>query len=101
MSNGIASITLTRNTWSAIFVAQVWYVYSLILDRENEIAGSDSWRALDVPIRDAIRTFMPALKEAAEHSPEIGKLWFDVRRIAGCFPSEADEDIIKEVVEFF
>lgn len=100
MSNGIAAVCLTRATWSAIFVAQVWYVYSLILDRENEIAGSESWRALDASIRDAIKTFMPALREAAESSSEMSKLWFDLKRIAGCFPSEADEDIIKEVVQF-
>ena len=33
IGSDVASITLTRNTWTAIVVAQVWYLYTPVLDR--------------------------------------------------------------------
>ena len=100
MGNDIASITLTRNTWSAIFVAQLGYLFSILRDREGETPGSEEWLRLDSVLKDPLRSFMPALEAAAQESHEIGNLYFELRRMAGCFQNEGREDIIKEVVEF-
>lgn len=101
MGNDVASITLTRATWTTIFLAQIGYLYSILRDREGETPGSEEWLRLNAALRDPLRSFMPALEEAAEESHEIGSLFFELKRIAGCFPSEAHEDAVKEVVEFF
>ena len=100
MGSDVASITLTRNTWSAIFIAQLGYLFSILRDRERETPCSQEWEMLDAVLKDPLRSFMPALEAAAtQESPEIGSLYFELRRMAGCFPSEAHEDAVKGVVE--
>lgn len=100
MGDDIASISLTRSTWTAIFISQVWYIYTLVLDRLEETPGSERWLQLDASIKEALKTFMPVLSQAADTSPEMGKLWFDLKRDAGFFPGGGREDKLKEVVQF-
>lgn len=73
----------------------------LISDRSEATSGSERWLELDTSIKEALKTFMPVLKEAAEHSSEMGKLFFDLKKDAGFFPSEAQEDSLKELIQFY
>ena len=99
MADEIAAVCLTRTTWTAIFIAQIGYLYTILASREELMPESHEWRQLDGSIREAVKTFMPVLEKAALLSPELGKIWFDFKR-ATCFPTELHEDTINEVVVF-
>ena len=100
MCMDVASISLSRRTWSVIFIAATGYLYMLISNRSEETPGSDRWLELDNSIREALKTFFPVLKEAAENSPEMGKLFFTLKMDAGFFPGDEREDKLKQLVEF-
>ena len=98
MGDDFATVALTRRTWAAVFLGQLSHLYSLVLERNQWEKGSDQWDYYQRALRDAIDSFMPVLKEACMHDPDIDRQWFDFKLTAGIFNSEALEDNAKEIV---
>ena len=98
MGDDYATVALTRKTWASVFLGQLNYLYSLVLERDEWEEGSTQWNYYQRTLREAIDTFMPVLKEACMICPDIDKQWFDFKLTAGIFNSEALEDNAKEIV---
>ncbi len=71
---------------------------SYFFDRQQQSPGSEKWLQLDATLKEGLRTFMPALKEASTQSTALSKMWFELKCDAGFFLDEASEDQIKQVV---
>lgn len=98
MVNDFATVALTRSVWTSVFLGQLTYLYSLVLERNGHEEGSDQWNYYQLTLRGAIDTFMPVLKEASMDSPEIDKQWFEFKCIAGIFPMDSLVDNAKKLV---
>ena len=98
MGDDFATVALTRRTWAGIFLGQLNYLYSLVLERSGHEEGSDQWNYYQRSLREAVDTFMPVLKEASMDNPEIDKQWFEFKRLAGMFPKDSLVDNAKELV---
>ena len=101
MGDDFATLTLTRRTWTLVFVSQLHYLYSLLLDRDQEEPGSNIWNAHNQAIREAVQTFMPVLKVACENEPELDSEWFAFKLAAGIFNSEVLEDNASKIVHIY
>ena len=99
MGDDFATLTLTRRTWTAVFVSQLYFLYSLVVERDQEEVGNDTWNAHNQTLRDAIDTFMPVLKEASMVDPALDKEWFEFKLAAGMFPKDSLVDNAKEIVQ--
>lgn len=98
MGEDFATVALTRRTWTAVFLGQMHYLYSLVVDRNQEKEGSDQWNLKHANIREAIDTFMPVLKEAGMDNPLVDQEWFQFKLAAGIFPKDSLVDNAKQLV---
>ena len=81
-----------------MFLGQLSYLYSLVLERNQYEEESDQWNYYQRSLRDSIDTFMPVLKEASMADPDIDKQWFEFKLAAGIFPKDSLVDNAKEIV---
>ena len=100
MGDDYATVALTRRTWASVFLGQLSYLYSLVLERNQWEDGSAQWIYYQRALRDAIDSFMPVLKEASMIDPAINKEWYDFKLVAGMFPKDSLVDNAKEIVHF-
>ena len=98
MGDDFATVALTRKTWANVFLGQLSYLYSLVLERDQEGEGSDQWNYYQRSLREAIETYMPVLREASMIDPAINKEWYDFKLAAGIFPMDSLVDNAKELV---
>jgi len=98
VGDDFATVALTRKTWASVFLGQLNYLYSIVLERDQCEEGSAQWNYYQRALRDAIDSHMPVLKEACMHDPDIDKQWFDFKVIAGMFPMDSLVDNAKELV---
>ena len=98
MGDDFATVALTRKTWAGVFLGQLNYLYSLVLERDECEEGSDQWNYYQRGLRDAIDTYMPVLKEASMVDPDIDKQWFEFKIMAGIFPKDSLVDNAKKIV---
>ena len=98
MGDDFATVALTRKTWAGVFLGQLNYLYSLVLERNQWEEGSDQRNYYQRSLREAIDTFMPVLKEASMVDPDIDKQWFEFKLAAGIFPMDSLVDNAKELV---
>ena len=98
MGDDFATVALTRKTWAAVFLGQLSYLYSIVLERNQTEEGSVQWDYYQRALRDAIDTYMPVLKEACMIDPALDKEWFEFKIIAGIFNSEMLEDNARKIV---
>ena len=98
MGDDYATVALTRRTWAGVFMGQISYLYSIVLERNQYEEGSDQWIYYQRSLREAIDTFMPVLKEASMINPDIDKQWFDFKRLAGIFPKDSLVDNARQLV---
>lgn len=98
MGDDFATVALTRKTWAAVFLGQLGYLYSIVLERDQEEEESVQWDHYQRALRDAIDTYMPVLKEACMIDPAINKEWYDFKIIAGIFPKDCLVDNARQLV---
>ena len=98
MGNDFATVALTRETWAAVFLGQLSYLYSIVLERDQEEERSDQWHYYQSSLREAIDTFMPVIKEACMIDPAINKEWYDFKLAAGMFPKDSLVDNARQLV---
>jgi len=98
VGDDFATVALTRRTWAAVFLGQLSYLYSIVLERDQWDEGSDQWNYYQRALRDAIDSYMPVLKEACMVDPALDKEWYDFKVIAGMFPMDSLVDNAKELV---
>ena len=99
MGDDFATVALTRKTWASVFLGQLNYLYSLVLERDEWEEGSAQWNYYQRALRDAIDTFMLPLKEASMVDPDIDKQWFEFKVIAGMFPKDSLVDNAKRIIQ--
>ncbi len=100
VGDDFATVALTRKTWASVFLGQLSYLYSIVLERNQGEEGSDQWNYYQRSLRDSIDTFMPVLKEACMIDPAINKEWYDFKLAAGIFPMDSLVDNAKEIVVY-
>ena len=98
MGDDFATVALTRKTWAAVFLGLLSHLYSIVLERNQWEEESDQWNYYQRSLRDAIDTYMPVLKEACMHNPDIDKQWFEFKIIAGMFPKDSLVDNARQLV---
>ena len=98
VGDDFATIALTRKTWAGVFLGQLNYLYSLVLERNQWEEGSDQRDYYQRTLREAIDTYIPVLKEASMVDPNIDKEWFEFKIIAGMFPQDSLVDNAKQIV---
>ncbi len=98
MDDDFATVALTRQTWAVVFLGQLSYLYSIVLERNQWEEGSTQWNRHHANIREAIDTYMPVLKEACMINPALDKEWYDFKLAAGIFPMDSLVDNAKKLV---
>ncbi len=98
MGDDFVTVALTRKTWASVFLGQLNYLYSIVLERDQCEEGSPQWNYYQRALRDAIDSYMPVIEKACMINPDIDKEWFEFKVIAGMFPKDSLVDNAKQLV---
>ena len=95
-----ASIRMTRNNWSNLFMINAIHVKELIDERDNGYPGEEQDK-LTTEIEDNIHTCLLILYHAIDLElwPDLKEVWFNLKQGAGHFPSDNMVDLAKQLVE--
>jgi len=98
----LASILMTRTSWTGIAAALLSYVLHLLEEREELAVTGETDEVLEIALRDWLQKTIPVILHAAdtEEYPELTPVFKTLLQRAGLVVPENFEDLGKQLVTF-